>query len=787
MRSVCVALCLAAVTCVRAAGAQERAQDGTVRAAEATPAAADQSGAGQRSDAKRKKPAQQPAETSPAEVEEIVVQAKRPLSAASSDEIRARDYELRPHATTQEILNNVPGLVVAQHQGGGKATQYLIRGFDADHGTDFAVFVDDLPVNLPSHAHGQGYADLNFLIPETVDRLQLYKGPYFAQFGDFATAGALNMVTKDEVPENYGAAYGGSFDTQRYVALASPKLEWAKSLLAAQVYFTNGPFVNPQKYSRYNVFSKFTLSPTADSKLAVSGDVYDGAWHGSGQIPLRAVEQGFGAFDSPAPQSFGRFDAIDPSEGGDSDREDLNLHYTYTPSAQEGWSLQIYGSRYRLRLFTDFTFFKDTGKRFVQLADGSVCDTAQGACDGSTNFIPGDGIEQNDQRELYGARAKYTRDWALAGRTGESQIAVETRNDDISVALHRQVKRERFFTVNEVAIQERTLTGYTQHQISLTDWARIESGLRGDVYFIDAQNRLPTQGPDPNFDPVPIAGHVTESIVSPKVNVILTPATDTDLYLNFGDGFHSNDARNALLAKNNPTAGSTASLLARATGYEIGARTHQFDRLDTAASLWLLDLTSELVFNGDVGSQQVGAVTSAGGVLQPSGPTRRWGVDFEARYQFTDWLFADYDLTYADPRFKSGAAIPLAPTLLMNGGVTAEFGNGFSAALRVRYLGDRPAIEDRSLTAQGYTLVDLLGKYRWRNLEASLALLNLTDTNWREAQFSDNSCLYNEVAMGTPGCSATPGKQGTHPDPPPDIHFTPGNPFNVRGGLAVYF
>ncbi len=774
MRSARMALCLAVLTCIRAANAQERPQKEEWHAAQVTPTPIDQSGTKKPKDAKWKESVKKPA-TPTVDVEEIVVQAKRPLSAASSDEIRARDYEMRPHATTQEILNNVPGLVVAQHQGGGKATQYLVRGFDADHGSDFAVFVDDLPVNLPSHAHGQGYADLNFLIPETVERLQLYKGPYFAQFGDFATAGALNMVTKDEVPENSGAAYGGSFDTQRYVALASPKLDWAKSLLAAQVYFTNGPFVNPQEYARYNVFSKFTVTPTAESKIAVSGNVYDGAWHGSGQIPLRAVEQGFGAFDSPEPRAFGRFDSIDPSEGGDSDREDLNVHYTYKPSAQEEWSVQTYGSRYRLRLFTDFTFFKDTGLRFVQLADGRICDTAHGACEGSTNYVPGDGIEQNDQREVYGARAKYTRYWMIAGRTGQSQIAVETRNDDISVALHRQVKRERFFTVNELSIQERTVSGYMQHQISLTDWMRVETGLRGDVYFVDGHNRLPAQGPDPNFGPVPIAGNVTESIVSPKANLIVTPFADTDIYLNFGEGFHSNDARSVFTNGQAAEAGPASSLLTRATGYEFGARTRQFDRLDVATALWLIDLNSELVFNSDAAT------------FQPAGPSRRWGIDFETRYQLTDWLFVDYDLTYADPRFKNGDAIPLAPTLLMNGGVTAELGNGFSAAFRMRYLGDRPAIEDRSLTAQGYMLFDLLGKYRWRNLEASLAFLNLTDTDWREAQFSDNSCLYNEVATGTPGCSATPGKQGTHPDPPPDIHFTPGNPFNVRGGLAVYF
>jgi len=536
------------------------------------------------------------------EIEHIVVEAKKPLTAASADEIRARDYEMRPHATTQEILNNVPGLVVAQHQGGGKATQYLIRGFDADHGTDFAVFVDDLPVNLVTHAHGQGYADLNILIPETVERLHLYKGPYFEQFGDFANAGALQIVTKDEVPEAYGRAEGGSFDTQRYVALASPKLAWAKSLLAVQAYFTNGPFTDPQHYARYNVFTKFTATPTADSTLSLSGSVYDGDWDGSGQIPLRVVREGI-LIDPLAPggeRSFGRFDAIDPSEGGSSDREDLNLHYRFTPTAQDEWWFQLYGSRYKLRLFSDFTFFRDTGLRFVQPAPGAICDTAQRNCGGSDLFIPGDGIEQNDQRELYGARARYTRFWTLGGRPAQSQIAIETRNDDISVALHRQVQRRRFFTVNQVSVQERSVSGYMHHEIFFTDAVRFEVGLRGDVFFVDGHSHLPAGEStndncnpqtdptcDPNFTAVPIAGHVIDSIVSPKANLIISPLPDTDIYFNFGTGFHSNDARNALLAHSNPQeSGSFDALLARSIGYEVGARTRQFDRLDLATALW---------------------------------------------------------------------------------------------------------------------------------------------------------------------------------------------------------
>jgi len=643
---------------------------------------------------------------------------------------------------------------------------------------------------MVSHGHGQGYADVNFIIPETIDRLQLYKGPYFAQFADFANAGALNIITKDEFPQHFAYAEGGSFDTQRYVLGASPRLSSATTLLAAQAYYTNGPFADPQHYARYNVFGK--LTPGCDTRVeaAVSGTVYQGDWDGSGQIPRRAVQAGFVdlnpvALDPLAQRRpFDRFDAIDSFEGGTTDRENLDLHYTYTPTAQDVWSFQAYASRYKLQLFSNFTFFKDTGLRFHATDGGSVVDTRGVNPDPTINFyLPGDGIEQNDSRVLYGGRANYTRYWLLADLPVQSQVAVETRSDHINLGLHRQVRRQRFFTRNRVNVEERSVSSWTQHQVFLLDWVRFEAGLRGDVFFFDAANRLPVQGDDPNFDPVVIDGNANDSIVSPKANLIVTPLDDTEVYLNFGTGFHSNDARTAILAESTPAlAGSLDSPLTRSLGY-IGARTRQFERLDVAAALWLLDLDSELVFSGDGGNQEV----DAGGSFAASGSTRRWGIDFETRYRFTDWFFFDYDLSYADARVRStGEAVPLAPTLLMNGGFTAEFAAGFSVALRGRYLGDRPAIEDRSLTARGYFLLDLLGKYRWRNVEASLGFLHLADTDWREAQFADTSCLVGEIG-NDPACLAQPGKQGSHDDPADDIHFTPGNPLTVRGGLTIYF
>lgn len=663
-------------------------------------------------------------------LKELTVTDRRPTTAASSETIRARDFELRPHSTTQEILNNLPGLIAGQHAGGGKAMQYFLRGFDNDHGTDIALFIDGVPVNMVSHAHGQGYADLNFLIPETVERVELYKGPYFVQWGDLANSGAVNFITKERATENSLQALGGFFNTMRYAGVLSPQLGPVQTFLASEVYFSDGPFKNPENYSRYNFFSKFTLTPTPESQLSLWLSAHDGDWDASGQIPLREVHA----------RRLGRFGAIDPSEGGRSDRQNVNLIYTYTSSPQENLLIQLYGSRYKLRLFSNFTFFQ-------------------------RDAIRGDGINQDDSRVLYGGRIHYTRFWTLGGLPTESLIGVETRNDDADVGLFRQQQRRRFATTTKVAVEERSFSGYLQQEFFLREWVRLQLGVRGDFFLFDVNDRLPADA----VDAIRIRGNTTDGIVNPKASLIFSPFRDphsfwreTEFFLNFGMGYHSNDARDAVQAGGTP--------LARSTGGELGVRTNLWERLDLAAALWILDLDSELVFVGDEGTTEA------------SGPTRRWGVDVEARYPIFPWLLADLDLSYSDPRFRvTGHAIPLAPTLLMNGGLTALFTDSFSAALRLRYLDDRPANEDRSLTARGYFLLDLILRYRWKNIEASVQVQNLANVDWRQTQFATNSCVRRELEVD-PRCPSNESGEGIE-----DINFVPGYPLSLRGGLTVFF
>lgn len=371
---------------------------------------------------------------------------------------------------------------------------------------------------------------------------------------------------------------------------------------------------------------------------------------------------------------------------------------------------------------------------------------------------------QDDSRILYGGYVRYNRLWNLGNIPTQSMIGFETRNDDADVGLFHQQKRQRLGATTKVNIEERSFSGYLQQEFLLREWLRFQVGLRGDFFLFDVNDRLPANA----TDAIRIRGNTTDGIVNPKASLIFSPFhknsfwRNTEAFLNFGMGYHSNDARDAVQAGGKP--------LTRSTGGELGVRTNLWDKLDLAAAFWTLDLDSELVFVGDEGTTEA------------SGPTRRWGIDFEARYPLLQWLYADFDLSFADPRFRvTGEAIPLAPTLLMNGGLSALFDNGFSGALRLRYLDDRPANEDRSFTARGYMLLDFILRYRWQNIEASVEVLNLADVDWRRTQFDTNSCVAREVGVD-PRCPTDGSGEGVE-----DINFVPGYPITLRGGLTFFF
>src|SRR5213593_1042621 len=431
----------------------------------------------------------------------VTVTAPAPVSASSETLVPGRDFELRPQGRPADVLRLVPGLVISQHQGGGKAEQYFLRGFDADHGTDVALFVDGLPVNLRSHAHGQGYADLHFLIPETVARLDGFKGPYFVEYGDFATAGAVNFVLRDFVEENYAEASGGSYGTQRYLTLLSPTRDALKTLIAAEYYRSDGPFEHPNGYNRFNILAKAKATLTAGMDLSGWASYYWASWHGSGEIPVRAVRAGL----------LSRFGAIDANEGGQTQRANLNLDWNWRLDEAQTIAVRGYGSYYTLDLFNNFTFFLN-------------------------DPVNGDEITQSDRRFLAGVDAQYQYKSTPFGASLISTAGFQYRIDTPRVVLGTSIQRHRTGRTQDVSVVEQSYAPFVKFDLVPVPWLRVVTGVRGDIFSYDVNTRVNTTADDLN-------GSVIKGRPNVKANLALGPWWDTELFANVGTGYHSNDAR----------------------------------------------------------------------------------------------------------------------------------------------------------------------------------------------------------------------------------------------------
>jgi len=664
---------------------------------------------------------------------ETTVTARRSFTAASSSSVRDRDFLLRPRPRPVDILQAVPGLYTNQHAGGGKANQYFLRGFDADHGTDVALFVDGVPVNMVSHAHGQGYADLNWIIPELIERVEVAKGPYFAQFGDFATAGAINLVTRRDFEKSQVTLGGGSFDTWRGLFIAAPEVEGWEPVIAAQVYGTNGPFENAERLQRFSLFTQVTRALSERSWLSVTLTSYGSGWNASGQVPLREVSAG----------RLDRFGFIDPTEGGNSQRH--SLYGTWRALTEDGGEVSVlaYAVQYRLNLFSNFSFF-------------------------SRDPDNGDMIEQHDARTIAGLHASYRfrREWR--GLAFETTLGTQLRTDAIANSLYEDRARERLATVVDATVREGSLGLYAQEDITFTPWLRAVLGLRGDLFGFDVDDDLEDVGTQETKS----SGTRQASRISPKASLVFGAIPATELYLNAGAGFHSNDARGVVRGADAVTP------LTQARGYELGARTRLFDALDLAGSVFLLDLDSELVWVGDEGTTEA------------RGPTRRRGLEAEARLRILPWLFADVDLTVSRATFVENAgnadAVALAPTLIVAGGLSARHPSGAYGRLGVIHLADRPATEDRFLTAEGFTRVDASVGYRASWFEATLGLQNVLGTEWREAQFANVSRLPDETGPESCPAGTRPAGEDTF-EGCEDLHFTPGAPFNAQASVSFFF
>lgn len=653
----------------------------------------------------------------PLELDPLVVTAEPAFSAASSSTIRELDLALRPVASAQALLPLVPGLFIAQHAGGGKAEQIFLRGFDADHGTDVSINVDGTPVNMVSHAHGQGYADVHFLLPEVVEQMNVRKGPYAAQDGDLATAGAIDFRTKDRVLGE-AEVRGGSFSSGRAVALVPFGGDATKfgGYAAGAYSFTDGPFVAPQNFSSGNGMVRLTAPLGRDTRLAFTATGYGASWEASGQVPARAIEEGL----------ITRFGAIDATEGGTTHRYEASVALGGEGKDGSQWSARAYGVNYYLNLYSNFTFY---------LVDSTR----------------GDGIEQRDDRWVYGAAGSWARTTQYGSVKGNLALGASLRADNAEVALFDQVQRTRLDTriANNIAQQNAAL--WARQDLSFGPRVTLQLGLRGDLFHFNVS----PDGSFPPGDEPPAEGTSTLGRVSPKANLTWQAARFTTLYANFGMGFHSNDARDVV------TADGQAALLPRATGTELGVR-QSWKGGSLALAGWALWLESELSFVGDEG------------VTELIGPSRRIGLDFEGRQQVVPWLWFDLDANLAhgvltdEP--EGANDIPLAPTFTLVAGLTVRDLGPVSGGVRVRHIGSRPAIEDASVTALGYTVTQLFGTVDVGRAQFFVSVENLFDVTWNEAQFATTSRL-----QGEPNGGYT------------DLNFTPGAPLGVIAGARWIF
>lgn len=687
------------------------------------------------------------------ELGKVLVKGERVYSTASSRSIRDFDLNVRPVSTAQDMLQLAPGLVIAQHAGGGKAEQIFLRGFDADHGTDIAILSDGTPVNMVSHGHGQGYADIHFAIPELVESIDVFKGPYFARYGNFSTAGSIQFRTKDKIDGNMLKIEGGKFNTQKFTGMFQlPTLsEHQNAYFAGQFYNTDGPVESEQDFQRLNLFGKFRTDLNERSKLSVSASSFSSAWDASGQIPQRAVDSGL----------ISRFGTIDDLEGGQTSRQNLNLIYTATGENNSQFLFQPYFCRYNFKLFSNFTFFLEDSEN-------------------------SDMIEQTDDRTVLGLNTEYKFTQLISSIQANTTFGGGFRSDDIAVSLWHSPNRRRLTQRVDSGIIERNLFLWAQEELIINPKLRFQLGLRGDYFTFNVEDHLDTLS-DETVNLPHASGYAQEAMLNPKFNMVYSPIQSIDVFLNFGTGFHSNDARDVVIEQtisdleqtykrqdlseeqiderltqmnfNRDHAG--VQTLPRAIGAEIGTRHRFFDRFNIGFAGWWLELDEELVFVGDAGETEI------------SGKSQRIGIDIEGRIKILSWLWIDTDVNLSQGKYvdepDDANQIPLAPRITSTGGLTAIHPSGWDVSLRYRHIGDRPANEDGSVTAEGYTVVNLGLSYTYGPFQYFVAVENLFDVDWNEAQFDTESRLRNET------------------EPVSEIHFTPGNPLNLQAGISFQF
>ena len=623
------------------------------------------------------------------------------------------DLKVTPVNSSQEVLRKVPGLFIGQHAGGGKAEQIFLRGFDVDHGTDVSISVDGMPVNMVSHAHGQGYSDLHFVIPETINKIDFGKGGYYAQEGDFNTAGYVNFETKDYLKESSISASAGQFNTLRTVGLFD-LLENTKNqnaYVALEYIATDGPFESPQNFNRLNLFGKYVMYSPENDKLTLTASHFTSRWDASGQIPQREVDNG----------NMTRFGAIDDTEGGETERTNFNVTFDNYISDDTKLSANAFYSHYAFELYSNFTFFLE-------------------------DPVNGDQIKQKEDRNIFGVNAAITHTTDLGGIELNLSSGFGVRHDVVDdVELSRTLNRRTTLENIQLGdINQTNIDAFVKAEFELGK-VKIAPALRVDYFKFLYNDALQT-----NYETL----SETKAILSPKLNFFYNAKDNLQLYLKSGLGFHSNDTRVVV-------ANGGEDILPRSYGADFGSVWKPFPKLVVNSALWYLFLEQEFVYVGDAG------------IVEPSGKTRRYGLDLGLRYQLTDWLFLDSDATFTNARSTEEPSgknyIPLAPDFTFTGGLSVNNLDGFSGGIRLRYLDDRPANEDNSIVAEGYFVTDFNVNYDFKAITLGLAIENVLDVDWNETQFATESRLRNETR------------------PVEEIHFTPGTPFFIKAKVTYTF
>lgn len=616
--------------------------------------------------------------------------------------------QLQPLKSAQDLLRTVPGLFIAQHAGGGKAEQIFVRGTDNDHGTDFAIFYDDIPVNLPTHAHGQGYADMHFMIPETVGKANFFKGPYEAKLGDFSICGASQFYSKYRLDHNLVKLEYGMFNSQRALLMVNVLdkhhlvKKWEdNAYVAADYMYTDGYFINKLHFKRYNIFGKYNARLSTKTNLMFTASTFSSDWDASGQLPWRAVETG----------ELPRYGSIDPSEGGITNRTNINLKIITQLKNNSSFKSQFYYTKNLFSLFSNFTFFMN-------------------------DSINGDEIHQWENRDLVGYLGTYNR----ADSIGRTQLSTEagftTRTDIVHNGRDYVLQRHFLSKGSDYTAQITNYSFYINENWRFHPKWNVNLGLRNDLFDFRLQDRMNAEN----------SGNKPACRFNPKLSIYYDISGNVTLYAKAGSGFHSNFIQ-AIMSPD-----ATANPIPQSYGADLGSNFKIGKRFVTSIALWWLHVGSEYKFIADDGS------------FEELGDSRKIGTDIAIKYQLNNFLWLDANINYAYSILLDAPAdanfIPLHPRLTSTAGLTYKHPNGLSGNLRYRYMGERPATEDGSVMSKSYFITDIFIKYTHNRYELGLSLENIFNTHWAEAQFYDESRLKTERepvfdfhnTPGTPFC-----------------------------------